>query len=647
MSTSSPAKTTYPLFRTLWQIIWRTLVLAIIFLVVFIAAYIHSEPKINLADYRKTQAQATYLYAQDKGGKEIPIARLHGEENREWASLNQIPVPLQNAFISLEDKRFYDHHGADWIRTIAALVKYRGSQGGSTISQQLVKNLTARNQSTASRKLQEILLALNLENNYSKDQILEAYLNTIPLGYSCYGVKTAAARYFDKPLSKLTPAECASLASITKAPATYNPIQHPEKNRIRRNGCLASMRKNQMLSEQDYQAAILEPVQTADISVDTHKRYDAFGKVNNYFVDTVIDSVIHDFMTHYHLSKVEATRRIYNGGLRIYTTEDPDIQASLEHVYENRINFPKKKVGDKSIQSACTIMNYDGEIIATVGGAGKKKVNRGLNRATQAVRSPGSAIKPLSVYSPAIEKGIIKSPDTKLRNYALTVNGKKWPQNFNGSFGSPGSYVTTQYALAQSLNTTAARLARKLTTKYCLQFLQTHFHLSTLVTSGHPSDNTLSAMAVGGMTKGVNTQDMCAAYCTFGNNGKYISPHCYTRVTSYNGKHVYLENKSDSEQAISKHTAHMMNKMLQTVVTQGTGKGCGVKGFNTYMKTGTTSDVKDKWACGGTPYYCAVVWLGYDQQATIPSPRNGQNPAAIIFATVMNSIHKNLPHRGF
>ena len=598
MSTSPPAKTTYPLFRTLWQIIWRTLVLAIIFLVVFIAAYIHSEPKINLADYRKTQAQATYLYAQDKGGKEIPIARLHGEENREWASLNQIPVPLQNAFISLEDKRFYDHHGADWIRTIAALVKYRGSQGGSTISQQLVKNLTARNQSTASRKLQEILLALNLENNYSKDQILEAYLNTIPLGYSCYGVKTAAARYFDKPLSKLTPAECASLASITKAPATYNPIQHPEKNRIRRNECLASMRKNQMLSEQDYQAAILEPVQTADISVDTHKRYDAFGKVNNYFVDTVIDSVIHDFMTHYHLSKVEATRRIYNGGLRIYTTEDPDIQASLEHVYENRINFPKKKVGDKSIQSACTIMNYDGEIVATVGGAGKKKVNRGLNRATQTVRSPGS-------------------------------------------------YVTTQYALAQSLNTTAARLARKLTTKYCLQFLQTHFHLSTLVTSGHPSDNTLSAMAVGGMTKGVNTQDMCAAYCTFGNNGKYISPHCYTRVTSYNGKHVYLENKSDSKQAISKHTAHMMNKMLQTVVTQGTGKGCGVKGFNTYMKTGTTSDVKDKWACGGTPYYCAVVWLGYDQQATIPSPRNGQNPAAIIFATVMNSIHKNLPHRGF
>lgn len=635
----------HPFWKSVWQIFYRTLLLTLVSLILFTAFYVQGRPKLDLTEARKNQAQATYLYAKKSNGTTIPIARLHGEENREWVSLNRIPITLQNAFISIEDKRFYDHHGTDWIRTVAALVKYQGGQGGSTITQQLIKNLTGNNQVTAGRKLKEILLALNLESNYSKDQILEAYLNTIPLGYGCYGVKTACDRYFNKPLSQLTPAECATLAVITKSPSEYNPIQHPNHNQTRRLQCLKAMKDSQVLSEEDYQSAILEPVSV--IKQTSKQNLESYHHINNYFVDTVIEQVIHDFQTQYGMSKEDATRRIYNGGLRIYTTENPDIQKKVEAIYTKRAGFPKKKSHGKAIQSACTIMDYRGNIIATVGGAGKKAVNRGLNRAVDTTRSPGSAIKPLSVYSPAIEKGIIKNENTVLRNYAIRVNGKLWPQNFNGSLGSRNSGVTTQYAIAQSLNTTAARLARDLTPSYCVQFLQDQYHISTLVTSGKPSDTTLSSMAVGGMAKGVNTREMCAAYCTFGNKGTYYTPRCYTKVTSADGKTTYLQQKENAEKAISKRTAKLMNHMLQTVVTQGTGKGCGVNGFPTYMKTGTTSDVKDKWACGGTPYYCAAVWLGYDQQATIPSPKNGQNPAAIIFAEVMNSIHSDLPKKTF
>lgn len=626
----------HPIIKGIGQIIGRTILLFLISITLFCTFYIHGAPKLDLAECRANQAQATYLYAKNKQGKQVPIARLHGEENREWVSLDKIPVHLQNAFISLEDKRFYDHHGTDWIRTIAALIKYHGSQGGSTITQQLVKNLTGDNQTTAGRKLKEILIALNLEDNYSKDEILESYLNTIPLGYGCYGVKTAAERYFGKSLSQLSDSECASLACITKAPSEYNPIQHPQKNKTRRQQCLQAMKSAEVLTPKEYQTAILEPVTT--VHSENSNNIETLNKINNYFVDTVIETVIKDFMQQDDLSKTEATRRVYNGGLRIYTTEDPDIQKKAEHIYEHRINFPTKKIKGKSIQSACTIMDYQGNILATVGGTGKKTVNRGLNRAVDAVRSPGSAIKPLSVYTPAMEKGIITSPNTKLKNYALTVNGKHWPRNFNGTYGSPNSYVTTQYAVAQSLNTTAAQLARQLTPKYCMKFLQDHYHISTLVTSGHPSDNTLSSMAVGGMTRGVNTQEMCAAYCVFGNNGKWYTPKCYTKVTDSKGT-VLLQHNEPPEQTISIHTAKMMNRILQTVVTQGTGKGCGVKGQTTFMKTGTTSDTKDKWCCGGTSKYCMAVWLGYDQQATIPTPANGQNPAAIIFATIMNSIY--------
>lgn len=641
------------------KIILLALVLIIIFFVVFCMAYVHGKPAVNLEDYKNNQAQTSILFAKNDAGEDVQIATLHGEKNRIWADLDTIPKDLQNAFRCLEDKRFYDHHGVDWIRTIAAVVKYHGRQGGSTLTQQLIKNLTEQNQVTVSRKFKEILEALNLEKNYSKDEILEAYLNTIPLGSGCYGVRTAAEKYFGKPLSQLDTAECACLASITKAPTYYNPLLHPQNNRNRRNECLKDMLDDKAISSAAYYRAVGETL-TLTNSPDyvpsswAVRQSQKQQKVNSYYVDYVIDTVIDDLMEKYNFTRSEATQKVYNGGLRIYTTENMKMQDAAEQVFENRISFPSEPGRSedgaggsrKKVQGACTIMDYEGNVVAMVGGAGPKTLNRGFNRATEAVRSPGSSIKPLSVYAPAMEKKLI-TYSTALQNYSLSVNGRLWPRNFDGGNGAPNAYVTTQYAVAESLNTTAARVAAKLTTKYSLKFLNKQFHFTTLVKKGRHTDANLSSMAVGGMTRGVTTLEMCAAYATFGNGGKYYKPHCYTKVTNYTGDQVILHSSSKAEKALSRGTADVMNKVMQTVVTQGTGRGCGVSGFTTYMKTGTTSDTKDKWACGGSPYYCGAFWFGYDTQEEITYAASGYNPAAHIFSAVMSRGHQGLSAKQF
>lgn len=643
---------------TILRIFFLALLFSFIFLIVYVIAYVHGSPAINLDDYKNEQAQTSIIYAKNSQGKYTQIAALHGEQNRIWAELDDIPEGLQQAFICLEDKRFYKHSGVDWIRTIGAIVKYHGRQGGSTLTQQLIKNLTEENQVTIARKLKEILYALNLENNYSKDEILEAYLNTIPLGSGCYGVETAAEKYFGKDLKDLTIAEDACLAVITKAPTAYNPLLYPDANKGRRATCLNYMLNEKAITKEQYQAALNENIVYTNSANFVPKKSAAEtstdNEINSYYVDYVINSVIKDMMEKYNYSKSEATRKVYSGGLRIYSCENPNIQSAAEYVYVNRRSFPSEpyrtETGEnntkKKMQSAITIMDYSGHVVAMVGGAGPKTINRGLNRAVDSIRSPGSSIKPLSVYAPAMDEGVI-SYSTPVLNYALKINGKQWPQNFSGDHGSPNNRVTVQYAVAESLNTCAAQLANKMGTDKCMNYLTKNFHISTLVKEGKYTDSNLSSMAVGGMTHGVTTLEMCAAYATFGNGGKYFVPKCYYTVTDYLGEKTLLDGSQKPTQALKPGTAGSMNKVMQTVVTKGTGKGCGVVGFTSYMKTGTTSDTKDKWTCGGTPYYVAAVWCGYDKQEEMTMFSNGYNPAAHIWSAVMNRVHNGLSRKTF
>lgn len=606
---------------------------------IYSLAYIFGSSKINLDYYKNNQDQTSIIYAVNKEGKPVEVASLHGEENRKWVSLDKIPKDVQNAFIALEDKRFRHHRGVDWIRLSGVIVKHRLSQGGSTITQQLIKNLTGENDVIISRKAHEILQALNLEKNYDKDKILEAYLNTIPLGSGCYGVQTAAEKYFNKDVSELNAAEGAVLASITKAPTFYNPIINPENNKKRMRECLKQMEKQHLISKSQYKEMLGYDIKFNFSGEKLKESKNVTNTViNSYYVDYIIDNLTKDFMDSGY-SNQEAIKKIYYGGLRIYSTIQVDAQNKVEDIFVNR-----KGIYSKQTQAAITIMDYKGQIVAMVGGVGPKTVNRGLNRSVDSVRQPGSSIKPLSAYTPNLQSNKIHY-SKMIQDFAITKDGEKWPQNYDGTFGSENKKVTVQYALQDSLNTSAVRMVLNYGTRNSFNFLVNKFHFSTLIKDGKDSDANLSSLGVGGMSKGVNTLEMAAAYAVFGNGGEYYKPYIYTKVTDNSGKKVYIENKNvKGEKVIDESTAYIMNQLLQTVVSRGTARGCGVSGFETFMKTGTTTDNKDKWGAGGTPYYVGAVWYGYDQ----PKPLDGSSAtAAKLLGLSLNAISRGLPSKKF
>lgn len=641
----------------LWGIL-ATCVLTVLVVVttVLVSAivYVKGDLVVNLDEYKANQNQTSFVYAYDKSGATVELARLHGEEDRVWVDLDDMSPYLKEAFIALEDTRFMKHHGVDWIRTFGVIIKPKNiGQGGSTITQQLIKNITNNKEVTIVRKYREILMALNLEENYNKDVILEAYLNTLYLGSGCYGVKTASEKYFGKDVSELDAAECACLAVITKAPTKYNPLLNPEENLKRRNHCLKLMydEGKGCLNEEEYNAATTENLiftnspdyVPSDKIKDTKTANEEEKVINSFYVDYVIQAVRDDLMEKYGYSKQQATNQIYYGGLKIYTAVDLDVQATLEDVYVNRKSFPdmvSKKDGSK-VQSAMTIMDYQGRIVAMVGQAGAKTQNRGLNRAANSYRQPGSTIKPLATYAPAIDMNIYNY-SSMIKDYAIAVNGSLWPHNVDKSLGS-GNNVTVKYAIQKSLNTVPARIINyDVGIDNSFNFLRDNFHLSRL---DEKEDRTLSPLATGALTNGTTTVEMTAAYATFGNGGLYYKPYAYYKVTNSSGSEIVLSNENPaSQRAISEETSDIMCELLQTVDTSYYGTASNVRKFQIMAKTGTTSSDKDRWFCAGTPYYVAAVWVGFDSPETLNA---SVNPGGKIFFRVFDDIHKGLDAKQF
>lgn len=641
----------------LWGIL-ATCVLTVLVVVttVLVSAivYVKGDLVVNLDEYKANQNQTSFVYAYDKSGATVELARLHGEEDRVWVDLDDMSPYLKEAFIALEDTRFMKHHGVDWIRTFGVIIKPKNiGQGGSTITQQLIKNITNNKEVTIVRKYREILMALNLEENYNKDVILEAYLNTLYLGSGCYGVKTASEKYFGKDVSELDAAECACLAVITKAPTKYNPLLNPEENLKRRNHCLKLMydKGKGCLNEEEYNAATTENLiftnspdyVPSDKIKDTKTANEEEKVINSFYVDYVIQAVRDDLMEKYGYSKQQATNQIYYGGLKIYTAVDLDVQATLEDVYVNRKSFPdmvSKKDGSK-VQSAMTIMDYQGRIVAMVGQAGAKTQNRGLNRAANSYRQPGSTIKPLATYAPAIDMNIYNY-SSMIKDYAIAVNGSLWPHNVDKSLGS-GNNVTVKYAIQKSLNTVPARIINyDVGIDNSFNFLRDNFHLSRL---DEKEDRTLSPLATGALTNGTTTVEMAAAYATFGNGGLYYKPYAYYKVTNSSGSEIVLSNENPaSQRAISEETSDIMCELLQTVDTSYYGTASNVRKFQIMAKTGTTSSDKDRWFCAGTPYYVAAVWVGFDSPETLNA---SVNPGGKIFFRVFDDIHKGLDAKQF
>ncbi len=613
--------------------------------------FVNGDAAMTLSSIKSSLNQTTFLYATDSQGQTVELTRLHGTENRVWIDLEDISDTMQKAFVALEDKRFYEHNGVDWRRTIGVFLK-NNDQGGSTITQQLIKNITGKNEVTYVRKYHEILTALNIEKAYaaegynSKDVILEAYLNTVYLGKGCYGVKTAAETYFGKDVSELNIAECATIAAITKNPYSSDPIGNPEKNRKRMEYCLECMLGEGYITQQEYEEAL-----NYELILTNSEKYVSEGKtdkeeqktetnttIQSFYVDFVISEVIDDLMETQKCSYSEASGMIYGGGLQIYTAVDLEIQEILEDVYVNKKSFADKK----NAQSSMTIMDYEGRVVGIIGQAGKKEGNRVLNRAVDSPRPAGSTIKPLSSYGPAVESDEITYSTAILDKSCTTINGRQWPKNYSGNFGS-GSYVTVQNALARSLNTVPARIIKDMigvSTSY--KYLTEKMGFTTLT----EDDEDLARLSIGSLSYGMTTLEMTAAYCAYGNGGKYYEPYSYYKVTDSNGDTLLDNTMNSGEQIFSAETSEIMRELMKTVITSpvGTGKGHGVKGFETFAKTGTTDDYKDRWFAGGTPYYFASVWYGYDQPKAINA---SGNPAGDIFKTVMDRVHKNLEEKQF
>lgn len=608
---------------------------------------VYGDPVFDLTEQALSQNQTSFIYGMD-GDDLVEITRLHGEENRIWVDLDDMSEYMPEAFVATEDKRFYSHHGVDWIRTIGVFVK-QNDQGGSTITQQLIKNLTDDNKVTYVRKFNEILRALNLERNYSKEDILEAYLNTIYLSNGCYGVRTAAEVYYGKDVANLNAAECACLSSITKAPTYYDPLVNPENNRERQLWVLDQMTSEEtgFLTQEEYEEAVnyemvftnSENYQGSEIEEDSTQADN--DDITNYYVDYVITSIEEDLQKMGYTAK-KAHNMVYGGGLKIYTAIDFDVQDALEDVYENYRRMP-----DETVQGAMCIMDYHGRVLGVVGGTGKNKGAMLLNRATMSTRPPGSTIKPLAVYGPALEKSL---QDKSVQVYwstmfndspSMKVEGKGWPVNQGGSYSSRD--VTLQYGLAQSLNTISARTLQTIGVDYSYEFLSENFKLSSL---DDIRDLDYGPLAIGSLTNGAKVLDMTAAYQAYGNGGYYYEPYSYYKIEDSQGN-VIIEKKPEETktEAISESTSWLMNKLLQTVMTQGTGTSYKLSGIECFGKTGTTNDDKDRWFVGGTPDMIGVTWYGYDTPKEVHYSLSA-NPAGTIWRAVMEEVYENLDARG-
>ena len=646
--------------------------------------------------------QTSYMHYVDSNGNIQQLQRIYATTDREWATFDEIPQALIDAAVAIEDKRFYEHQGVDWITTVKACAGMffgSGDAGGSTITQQLVKNMTQDNSVTVRRKIVEIFKAQDFERRYDKNTVMEWYLNLIYFGDRKNGVKSAAAHYFGKELKLLTPAECASLISITNNPSIFSPYASEmmykgemttgvERNHIRKENTLWMMRNEGYLTEDEYQEALAQELVfksgIADedrlayceneacgyegvvktLKVEGEKYYCpkcneqihisevASQEVYSWFVDTVLEDVAavlaeRDGKLWENLNKQQREvylQMIQRGGYHIYTTLDKTVQDQVDKIYNDLKEIPPTR-GGQQLQSGIVIIdNRTGDIVALAGGVGEKVVFDGFNMATDAKRQVGSSLKPLSVYAPAFEMGVI-NPATVIKDMPFRYNVNEetgeitaYPRNSDSGY----SYSTTiMYGIANSLNAVAVNTLDRIGPRYSYNFLRDSFRVKNLVELDDRgnSDVSYSPLAMGGLTVGATVRDVTSAYATFANKGVYREGRTYTKVYDSQGKLV-IDNTQDAQQIMTEKAVDYVNYCLDQAVEFGTGKIADLKDMNVCGKTGTTNSRKDRYFCGYTGYYTAAVWCGFETPAEIKVTDGGGNPAARLWKKVMQPLHE-------
>lgn len=611
------------------------LVVVLLFLVgSFVVFYFKLDKNIDLSLIKPTGSTITRIYYFDYEDRENRVGKpveLKEEQiflqKSEWKSLYEIPQNLIDAFVAIEDKRFFDHNGVDWLRTIKATTNYifgkdKSSFGGSTITQQLIKNLTGDNKATPKRKLEEIFRALNLEKNISKNKILETYLNIVYLSENCYGVGVAAETYFDKSIEDLSLSECASLASIVKNPTKYDPYLNPEENNKRKNVVLKEMLDQKYITNDEYEKAIAETIYVNKMHQDVNHG------IYSWYTEAIIHDITNDLCDKYKINEKTARMMILKGGLNIYSTIDPNLQKKLESVYLNYKTYLKMENGEYP-QSSCVLIDAKtSDVLAIVGGIGEKRANMILNRAVYTKRPPGSVLKPLSVYAPSVEEGLVVD-STIVEDTPLNENGN-WPKN------SPDRYrgiMPISYALAHSVNTVSVKTLEKLGIDTSYKYLTTKFKLNLV-----EKDKALAPLGLGQLTYGESLINLTNAYTSFANGGYLSKPRTYLYVTDNEGN-VILSNEEQKTQALSLETSQIITKMLEKVVKEGTARCINIKdNISVAGKTGTSSDNKDKWFIGYTPELVCGVWTGFDTPKAI---NTNINPSCIIFNEIISKAYEN------
>ena len=644
---------------------------------------------IDIAGYELDQN--SYIYYVDSNDNIQKYQDIFAAINSTWADIEDIPEDMIHAAVAIEDHRFFEHQGVDWVTTIKACARMffgDDSVGGSSITQQLIKNALLTEDSgaddvTVQRKVLEIFRAIQLEKRYNKEEILELYLNFIYLGQGCRGVRSAAAAYYGKEIESLTAAECASIIGITNSPTFYDPYQNPENNKDRKENILWAMNKYGWLTDEEYQEALdqelvlkngidLEDSMAFCINKEcgykgivntlpnTDGKYycpecgreipveeDNSQNVYSWFTDTVLEDVAKALAEKNDMAWNTATRdmmmqQIKVGGYHIYSTIDVEVQAQVDKIYTDLSQIPDTR-GGQQLQSAIVVIdNSTGDIVAMAGGVGEKRQPDEWNRATDAKLQSGSSIKPIAIYAPGFEQGSL-TPATVIKDLPLNYDDGAWPRNDNFSYGYSSTILS---GVTRSVNAVAAHSLDRIGLNYGYEYAKYKFRISSLVDEYVDengvihSDNAYAPLAMGAQTWGVHVRDMAGAFATFAGDGVYREPRTFTKVYDSNGELV-IDNEQDQEFILSQKSVNYMNYCLNNAVEGGTGTEARISGMQVAGKTGSTSQFKDRWFCGFTGYYTAAIWTGFDKPEVINATGGVNNPAAALFKKVMAPLHED------
>lgn len=637
---TSGVKTFFTMLRKLLVTVIMVCIFAGIILTVSAVSYvigIANEP-LGIDLEAKSLNLTSFIYCENpKTGKFEEYQTLYDTENRVWVDFDEIPKAMKDAIIAIEDKRFEEHNGVDWIRTggaVLSLFTGQDSYGGSTITQQLIKNVTLDNDVSLTRKIREIFRALKLEDEYNKDQILEAYLNVVNFGNNCQGVQAAAKLYFNKDIADCSIAECAAIAGITQNPSLWNPLVYPENNKERREDVLYEMYNQGKITEAEYNDALEESENMEFVGFqysDEDEDDETDTQEWNWYIDVMFRDLRRDLAEKYNITEDAAEEKIYTEGLKIYCAMDIEMQEFMEDTALSVSSF----ASDEDLQTAFTLVESDGRIVGTVGSSDEREGKLLFDRANTPLQ-PGSSIKPVLPYPSAIEQEKLNysslvedQPYDKWAYY----NGQ-WHSGPNNVYGYYNDYMTVADAIEWSSNAVAVRVLDLAGVSYCYDKATNGFGFENL--DPEQDSVNLGGLSLGGLSGGVTVREMASAYNYLITGGKYYEPYTYYYVTDQNDN-IILDNRSnDGVQVYSEETAGIMNRLLHYNVTTAQHTQAWrarVSGWDIIGKTGTSDEDKDSWFCGCSPYASLAVWTGYDEPQTITG--NGSINSITIFQKVM------------